>query len=626
MESLKREVWLAARDGRTDRIVELLWKAGGENVNDVLNNLEVENGQSTTPLIIAARNGHEEVVYVLLIFGVDIAQKGTVLTADNEVYYDVTALWCAAEGRHYNIVKALAQNGASVNCPAKCGSQPLGLACYFNDLEMVQYLVKHGAEVNCANISKTTCLMDASEKGYFDVVQYLLIKGANPMATDCIGQTALHMAAENGHLCVSKVLVESRATMTKDIDGLTPLMLAAMNGNTETVEYLSMLPECRREDYINATELLGASFMFTRKHRKDISKAYYYFQTAMQERFKDSDNIIPKRIVPPLLSVLLDTEECTTLSQLKDIRGNELALAVEAILVGERILGTSDWQLREHMFDALELLVNMNELDKCKNLLLYVLKLQQDSDEEVDVNYFMELMANMFNCGIQIDFLFLLESFQIVELEAARDEYQIKGGETNYQNPAYEADILACMYLIGLLLLTYTSKDDEKQMYLAVNNFVQLNTKLQNGFTPLHICCSSLTNDYRLGFGDAVVFPNARICKTLVTCGANVNAQDIYYNTPLHIIAECKILDDDIHRDIIICLVENGAHIDARNIYDMTVADVACTSMTESLILGHMELSLGCLSARVIMEHGIQYKGIIPVPLYEFVELHGCNR
>ena len=74
-----------------------------------------------------------------------------------------------------------------------------------------------------------------------------------------------------------------------------------------------------------------------------------------------------------------------------------------------------------------------------------------------------------------------------------------------------------------------------------------------------------------------------------MACGANVNAQDRHNTTPLHIIAKCKISDIDIHKEIIQCLVENGAHFDARNKNNMTAVDVASTKFAEGLIKSHMK-------------------------------------
>ena len=619
MEFLKCGVWLAAREGRADRLANLLWKAGGENVNEILNNLEVENGQSTTPLIAASFYGHEEAVNVLLIFGVDIDQKVTIKAPDQELYYhDITALWCAAVMGRYNIVKVLVRNGANVNSRSRCGTDPLIIACYCNDLGMVQCLVEQGAYINYANQSQTTCLMVACENGYFDIVQYLLERGANTMATNKWSQTALHLAAKSGHLSVARLLVESGSTMTKDNDGLTPLMLAATNGKSESVEYLSVAFECCREDHINAIELLGASFMF--KRNCDISEAYHHFQKAMQERFNNSNGSLPKRIVPTMSSTILEIEECTTLNELEETKGNKFALMVEALAAEERILGSDDWQFREHMFYTLELLLSQNEFDKYKDLLLYVSKLKQDNDEEMDVTYFTELFAKMLNYGIRMEFSLLLESFQIVLSEAIRDE-RTQNEDTNGQRQ-FETDIRACVYLIGLMQLTLSSKDEETQLHRAVYNFIQQNLHLQNGYTPLHMCCSSVTNDNNFDMGDVVNFPNARICKTLVVCGANVNARDLYSNTPLHIIARCRISDVDIHREIIKCLFENGAHFDTRNQNCMTAVDVASSRFAEGLIIPYMNISLKCLSASVITKHGIRYKDIIPESLYEFVELH----
>ena len=624
MESLKRGVWLAARDGRTDRIVNLLWKAGGENVNEILNNLKGENGQSTTPLIVASLNGHEEVVNVLLIFGVDIEQKGTIKEVDHELlvytyYHDITALWCAAVKGRYNIVKILVRNGANVNCRSRCGADPLGAVCYNNDFVMTRYLVEQGVDINYADQTQTTCLMAACEEGDFDIVQYLLEKGANTMATDKWGQTALHLSAAGGHLLVSKLLVESGSTMTKDDDGLTPLMLAANNRNTESVEYLSTVYDCCREDHINAMELLGASFIFNRD--RNISQAFHYFQMAMQERFNNSDDFIPKRIVPTVSSTILEIEEFRTMSELEAARDNELALAVEALAVEERILGHDDWQLREHMYDTLDLLLSLNEFNKCKNLLLHISKLKQNNDEEVDVTCFTELFTKMLNYGIGIEFSFLLESFQKVVIETIRDGSQTLKGDTNCQRQ-YETDIQACVYLIGLMLLTLSSKDEEIQLHRVVYHFIQQNPRLRNGYTPLHMCCASITNDNNFDMGDIVNFPNACICKTLVACGADVNTRDLYNNTPLHIIARSRIYDVDVHREIIKCLFENGAHFDTRNSNAMTAVDVASTRFAEGLINPYINISLKCLSASVVKKHGIRYKDIIPISLYDFVELH----
>ena len=136
------------------------------------------------------------------------------------------------------------------------------------------------------------------------------------------------------------------------------------------------------------------------------------------------------------------------------------------------------------------------------------------------------------------------------------------------------------------------------------------------------MCCGSVTNDNNIDVKNVILFPNIHICKTLVACGANVNAQDNYKNTPLHIIAKCIVSDFDIQREIIMCLIENDAHLDACNKDGKTAVDVASTGIAESIINTHMKLSLKCLSARAVKKHKVQNQDVIPVSLYKFVELH----
>lgn len=54
-----------------------------------------EDGQKCTPLIIAARNGHERAVCALLKFNPDLEQEGTV-KFDGYVIEGASPLWCAA--------------------------------------------------------------------------------------------------------------------------------------------------------------------------------------------------------------------------------------------------------------------------------------------------------------------------------------------------------------------------------------------------------------------------------------------------------------------------------------------------------------------------------------------------
>lgn len=86
----------AARAGHADTVKSLL------NTPDVDVNVRDEN--DSTPLIEAARNGHDDVVGVLLIARADVNAKDK---------FGKTALMYASEGGHSESVELLKQAGAA---------------------------------------------------------------------------------------------------------------------------------------------------------------------------------------------------------------------------------------------------------------------------------------------------------------------------------------------------------------------------------------------------------------------------------------------------------------------------------------------------------------------------------
>ncbi|KAB7497086.1 hypothetical protein Anas_10555 [Armadillidium nasatum] len=70
-------------------------------------------------------------------------------------------------------------------------------------------------------------------------------------------------------------------------------------------------------------------------------------------------------------------------------------------------------------------------------------------------------------------------------------------------------------------------------------------------------------------------FPCAFTTKLLITCGANVNEMDNNRNTPLHLINFDKPLDFFTLHNIILALVEAGAHMDTVNQSGATPMDAA---------------------------------------------------
>ena len=103
----------------------------------------------------------------------------------------------------------------------------------------------------------------------------------------------------------------------------------------------------------------------------------------------------------------------------------------------------------------------------------------------------------------------------------------------------------------------------------------------------------------------------------LVSVGGDINSRDKEGNTPLHVAGEAKVCSSEL----VDTLLKHGAHLDETNELKETFLDIAGSSLQPKLNQVPY-VSLKCLAARVISQHKIEYKGIIPASLEPFVQLH----
>src|SRR5213083_3814880 len=88
----------------------------------------------------------------------------------------------AARNADREAVRALLQQGASVNAADADGTTALHWASYRDDVESADLLIRAGARVNAANDLGVTPLWTASQNGSEAMVRRLLAAGANPNA------------------------------------------------------------------------------------------------------------------------------------------------------------------------------------------------------------------------------------------------------------------------------------------------------------------------------------------------------------------------------------------------------------------------------------------------------------
>ncbi|XP_034549277.1 ankyrin repeat domain-containing protein 50 [Notolabrus celidotus] len=237
---------LASRQGHVKVLSVLLEWAKSQEHETAMQMMEHIDNEGWTALRSAAWGGHSEAVKLLLDAGADVDG------CDSE---GRTALRAAAWGGHEEIVLTLLDFGAKVDKVDSKGRTPLIAAAYMGHHEAVEILLDHNTEVNLADGDGRTALSVAAlcvptaagVKGYGEVASLLLERGADPGHRDHDGMTPLLLAAYEGNDDVVELLLEAGADVdeTAGPDGnicaaaaVTPLLAAAAMGHMKTVSRL----------------------------------------------------------------------------------------------------------------------------------------------------------------------------------------------------------------------------------------------------------------------------------------------------------------------------------------------------------------------------------------------------
>ena len=212
-----------------------------------------------TPLVWAARDGHEQVIEILLKRGdVDPGKQGRDgLTP---------LLWAAFNGQEEVVKMLLERNEVNPDAPDNEGQTPLLSAAWNGHKGVVKILLERD-EVNPANADNggRTPLYAAAWSGHESVAKILLERvEVSPEKSDNEGRTPLHAAAWSGHEGVAKILLERDEVTTEnpDIEGRTPLHAASWNGHDGVVKLLLERDEANPDtsDSRGQTPLFGASW------------------------------------------------------------------------------------------------------------------------------------------------------------------------------------------------------------------------------------------------------------------------------------------------------------------------------------------------------------------------------
>ncbi|XP_046558384.1 ankyrin-2-like isoform X2 [Haliotis rubra] len=125
-----------------------------------------------------------------------------------------TGLMVAAYQGHRDVVELLVTKGADLTSVDKGGDTVLHAACRAGDISIVKFVLsKDELDVNSSDKSGMTPAMSAARWGYLDVVKLLLRRGAKMQLVDDEGDTILHYACRGGHEDVVECIVSSDAAL-----------------------------------------------------------------------------------------------------------------------------------------------------------------------------------------------------------------------------------------------------------------------------------------------------------------------------------------------------------------------------------------------------------------------------
>ncbi|CAE7202641.1 ankrd29 [Symbiodinium microadriaticum] len=201
----------------------------------------------SSPLLVAAQNGHLGVVEVLWEtlneeVGLNVAKRG-----------GATPLYIACQNGHFEVVAKLVDLKAEVNRSLQSKETPLFIACQGGFLNVARLLVEHQADVDQAKQDGASPLYIACQNGHVGVVRRSAlekgnrISGAFPILSGPLAATPLFIASQKGHDAIVELLLRGPgpADVNKPLkSGATPLYIASLKGHGGVVQRLHASGAC----------------------------------------------------------------------------------------------------------------------------------------------------------------------------------------------------------------------------------------------------------------------------------------------------------------------------------------------------------------------------------------------
>ena len=435
------------------------------------------------------------------------------------------------EGATADDVTACLATGADVHARDDYGFTALHRAAGVNASPAVlEALLDAGADRQAqADNDAITPLHAAAFNAEPRMIEFLLRSGGNPETLDARGQTVLHYAARyNGNPDVINVLLDAGAdpNATGEND-LAPLHDAARyNANEAVVEAL-----------IDGDANVGS--------RTATDRAEEGSYTPLHFAAEFNENVAVTQV---LIDAGADVNARETRQRfpLFLALGNDNYLDVMEALLRAGADPTLAARRRDEFRDSSGRLVRVT-MSSSHTALHRAASFRSDRVPAIEA---------LIDTGVDVDLqslngitpLMLVASLPHAELllemgaDVRRRRNQLGGTALHYGGRWNHLNETESVELIGLL----------------VNNGAEVNSRTEDGETPLHHAAASGAPD---------------IIAALVAQGADVNARDVEGNTALHLAASCG--NCELAGDAIVTLLDAGADAGLRNAQGLTPWDVA---------------------------------------------------
>lgn len=217
---------LAALNGHKDIVYSLLQYSA---------NLHDTDKQGNTALHFAAWQNRSEIVELLLVNGAIADQTNN--AGNTPLHY--ACQYCPT-GKTFTIIKLLQHNSGAL-IRNKAGDTPFDLAVRFNRREAVSLLV----DAEPDTLRQTKSIIEASKNGRRDVVEILLEEGMDPNCFDgTSGSCPLHEACRFFRKDVAKVLLEFGAEChQKSANDESPMEIILQHPDAQREQFMQLFRE-----------------------------------------------------------------------------------------------------------------------------------------------------------------------------------------------------------------------------------------------------------------------------------------------------------------------------------------------------------------------------------------------